>query len=124
MNFVETHHLNKNHGITREFCLIDQSSLFCGFDQSSDTSRAQCFSYFPTIFENTNLLQIGFEFSICRSHRKTAIVPECCGLPTFFTLCHNKDPFNYECLIFAGLGTAQQSSIISPPVTFYKNSVN
>lgn len=114
---------NKNHEGSRDSCLIDQSNLVRGFYQGSDTSCAQGFSNFPTIFKNTHLLQIGFEFSICRPHRKTTIVPESCGFSTFFTLCHNKDPFNYECLIFAGLGTAQQSCILPHPVTFYKNCV-
>lgn len=122
MHSAISNRLNKNHDICRDLCLNDQNKLF-RFDHCADTAGAQCLSDFTTIFEKTNLLQVGFEFSISRSHGKTAIMSEGCCFSTFFTLCHNKDPFNYACFYFAGLGTAQQSKILPQPVTFYKKSV-
>ena len=114
---------NKNHDKCRDLSLVDQYNLNCCFDQSTDAPCAQRFSDFSTTFKNTNLLQIWFEFSICSPHGKTAIMSECSCFSTFFTLCHNKDPFNSECLYFAGLGTLQQASILPYPVSFYKKSV-
>lgn len=115
---------SKNHDISRDFYSIIRSNLFSGFDHCTDTACAQGHTDFTTTFENAHLLQIGFEFSVCGTHGKTAIMSEGCCFSTFFTLCHNKDPFNYECLFFAGLGTAQQSKILPYPATFFKNSVS
>ncbi len=123
MHFAEFDLKNKNHDTSRDFSLIDQLNLFCCLDQGTDAPCAQRFSDFSTALENTHLLQIGFEFSIGSPHGKTAIMPECSCLSTFFTLCHNKDPFNHECIFFAGLGTLQQASILPQPVSFYKKSV-
>jgi len=123
MRYAEIDLKNKNHDKSRDFSLVDQLNLFCRLDQSTDAPCAQRFSDFSTTSENTNLLQIRFEFSVCGPHGKTAIMSERSCFSTFFTLCHNKDPFNSECLYFAGLGTLQQASILPHPVSFYKKSV-
>jgi hypothetical protein len=123
MNSVKLDVNNKNHDNCRDFSLVDQLNLICCLDQSSDAPGAQRFSDFSTTFENAHLLQIGFEFSVGSPHGKTAIMSEGSCFSTFFTLCHNRDPFSSECSYFAGLGTPQQASILPQAVSFYKKSV-
>lgn len=89
--------LNKNHGKRRDFCLIYKSKLVCGFYQCANAASAQHFADFSTILINRNRLQIRFKLAVGRSHRKAAVMTKGRCLSTFFTLCHNKDPFNYEC---------------------------
>lgn len=115
--------LNKNRGSRRSFCLTDHSNLFRSFYHRAYTTGAKNFLNLTTTLENRNLLQIGFKLSICCTHRKTTIMTKGRCFSTFLTLCHNKDPFNYECKDFASTGTSQQSGILPYPVSFYKKCV-
>ncbi len=115
--------LNKNHGRSREFCNENNQKLFGRFNNCANAACAQYFADLTSVFKYRNLLQVWSEFTIGRSHGKTAIMPKSCSLSTFFTLRHNKDPFNYECLELAGGCTAQQTRILPHPITLYKNWV-
>lgn len=123
MNYALHFNLNKNHGLRRDFCFGKERILFSRFYNCAYAASTQNFADFASILEHRDLLQIRSKFSVGRSHRKAAIMTKGSRLPTFFTLCHNKDPFNYECLELAGLCTAQQSRILPQPVTFHKKWV-
>ncbi len=123
MHYALRTNLNKNHDLRRDFCFGKERFLFSRFYDSAYATSAQNFSDFASILKYRDLLQIWSKFTVGRSHRKAAIVTKGRRLPTFFTLCHNKDPFNYECLELAGLCTAQQTRILPQPVTFHKNWV-
>ncbi len=115
--------LNKNHGRSREFCNENNPNLFGCFNNCANAAGAQYFADLASVFKHRNLLQVWSEFTIGRSHGKTAIMSKSCRLSTFFTLRHNKDPFNYECSELAGGCTAQQSRILPHPITLNKNWV-
>lgn len=123
MNYEMQSNLNKNHGFRRDFRLIVRFELLNRFHDCANTTGTQYFTNLSTTFENRDFLQIRSEFSIGRSHRKTAIMTKSRCFSTFITFRHGMDPFNYECLKFAGCRTSQQGEILPYPVTFYKNCV-
>ena len=123
MNYEMHYNLNKNRGLRRFSCLNNQSKLFRSFYKSAYTAGAKQFLHLSPAFENRNLLKIWFKFSIGCTHRKAAIMTKSRCFSTFFTLCHNKDPFNHECLEFESTCTSQQSGILPYHVSFYKNWV-
>jgi hypothetical protein len=123
MNYDNQSNLNKNHGFRRDFRLIARSNLLNRLHDCTNTTGTQNFTNLSTAFENRDFLQIRSKFSIGRSQRKTAIMTKCRCFSTFIAFRHGMDPFNYECLYFAGCRTSQQGRILPYLVTFYKNSV-
>jgi hypothetical protein len=124
MNYDNPTSLNKNHGFRRDFRLIARSVLLNRLHDCTNTTGTQNFTNLSAAFENRDLLQIRSKFSIGRSQRKTAIMTKSRCFSTFIAFRHGMDPFNYECLYFAGCRTSQQGRILPYLVTFYKNSVS
>lgn len=123
MNCAIQYRLNKNRGLRRFFCLNIQSILFRSFYHRANATGAKQFLNLTSAFEYRNLLKIWFKFSIGSTHRKAAIMTKSRCFSTIFTLCHNKNPFNRECLDYDSTCTSQQSGILPYHVSFYKNWV-
>ena len=123
MSYAKMHDLNENHGRSREFSFDSCPNLFGRFYNCAYETRAQNFADHTPTFKHRNLLQVWSKFTIGRSHRMTAIMSKSCCFSTFFTLSHNKNPFNHECLELAEGCTAQQSQILPYPITLHKNWV-